>query len=65
MDWSRWIRSYSDKVHGARKKKKNILTEEQLQKKLEMEERRKAQINRVADEQKRNVVEKILNVDWE
>lgn len=52
-------------MHGARKKKKNILTEEQLQKKLEMEERRKAQINRVADEQKRNVVEKILNVDCE
>jgi len=38
------------------------LTPEQLQKKTEMEERRKAHINRLADQQKREVVEKILNV---
>ena len=33
-----------------------------MKKKLEMEEKRKAHITRVADQQKREVVEKILNV---
>lgn len=46
-----------------RKKKKNILTEEQQQKKAEMDERRRAHIQRVAEEQKRSVIEKILNVE--
>lgn len=45
-----------------RKKKKNILTEEQLQKKNEMEEKRKAHMVRIAEEQKRQVIQKILNV---
>lgn len=45
-----------------RKKKKNILTEEQLQKKNEMEERRKAHMNRIAQEQKNQVIQKILSV---
>ena len=44
-----------------KKKKKNILTEDQQKKKSELEEKRKAHINKVADEQKKNVVEKILN----
>lgn len=47
---------------NGKKKKKNILTAEQLQKKTQMDEKRKAQINKLADEQRRNVVEKILNV---
>ena len=45
-----------------KKKRKNILTEEQQQKKVEMDERRKAHIQRVADDQKRVVIEKIMNV---
>lgn len=45
-----------------RKKKKNILTEEQLQKKNEMEEKRKAHMVRIAEEQKRQVIQKIMNV---
>lgn len=45
----------------SKKKRKNILTAEQLQKKMETEERRRAHITRVADEQKKNIVDKILN----
>ena len=45
----------------SKKKRKNILTAEQLQKKMETEERRRVHITRVADEQKKNIVDKILN----
>jgi Fe2+ transport system protein B len=60
LELSRILVNISGRVLS-RKKKKNILTAEQLQKKLETEERRKAHITRVADEQKKSIVDKILN----
>lgn len=52
---------YETNKHDKKKKKKNILTAEEKQKKIEMEEKRRAHQQRVSEEQKQHIVNKILN----
>lgn len=48
-------------TRGNKKKKKNILTQEEKTRKIEMEEKRRAHLARLSEEHKQQIVNKILN----